>query len=271
MHATRIQLNRFLTKKSLGQHFLNDDRIALRITEALPDIKPDGKVIEVGPGLGVLTRILRTRFPGQLYISEIDRRIIQLASEQWLLGQDKILAGDFLKQDLDRLHSGNLYIIGNFPYNISSQIVFHILHHKEIVSLAVGMFQREMAQRITAGHGSKAYGVISVLTQAYYAAEYLFEVAPQYFSPPPKVHSAVIRLKRKTQPETWDASILRNLVKAAFNQRRKKLSNALAQMKGADRILAQYGWSHLRAEQLSVEQFIQFTEELQNEKSADNR
>lgn len=255
----------FKTKKSLGQHFLNDDHIALQIVDALKPVLPDGKVIEIGPGLGVLTKFLIKKYPDQFYISEIDDRILKLASTQWQLVENKILAGDFLRLDLNTLKSNNIYLIGNFPYNISSQIVFHLLKYKDVAVLAVGMFQREMARRITAKHGNKDYGVISVLTQAYYNTEYLFEVTPDKFSPPPKVHSAVIRLQRKNQSEMWNESVLRTIVKTAFNQRRKKLSNALASVEGAIEILIKHGWEHLRAEQLSVEDYIQFTLELQHE------
>ncbi|MFZ1611187.1 MAG: 16S rRNA (adenine(1518)-N(6)/adenine(1519)-N(6))-dimethyltransferase RsmA [Chitinophagales bacterium] len=258
-------MNRFKTKKSLGQHFLNDDQIALQIVEALQPVLTDGKVIEIGPGLGVLTKFLIKKYPDQFYISEIDDRILKLASTQWQLEQNKILAGDFLRLDLYTLRSKNIYLIGNFPYNISSQIVFHLLKYKDVVVLAVGMFQREMAKRITAKHGNKDYGVICVLTQAYYTTEYLFEVTPDKFSPPPKVHSAVIKLQRKNQTEMWNESLLRTIVKTAFNQRRKKLSNALASVEGALEILKKHDWEHLRAEQLSVEDYIQFTLELQHE------
>lgn len=258
-------MSRFQTKKSLGQHFLNDDAIAEQIVKALSPVATESAVLEIGPGLGVLTKYLLPEYSDRFYIAEIDDRILHIAKTRWNINADRILAGDFLKLDLSLLPELQINVIGNFPYNISSQIIFHILQFKNRVPLAVGMFQREMAKRITAQHGNKDYGVITVLTQAYYATEYLFDVAPEKFDPPPKVHSSVIRIKRIASEKIFDENVLRLVVKTAFNQRRKKLSNALAGLSGAAVILEKNNWHNKRAEELSVDEFIEFAIALRHE------
>ncbi|MFN3667059.1 MAG: ribosomal RNA small subunit methyltransferase A, partial [Sediminibacterium sp.] len=196
--------------------------------------------------------------------------ILQIASQQWLMSESKILQGDFLKTDFQKIIEPQFAIIGNFPYNISSQIIFKVLENKVRIPLLVGMFQREMAQRIVAHHGNRDYGIISIFTQAYYHAEYLFSVDATKFLPMPKVQSAVIRLKAKRPEKDWDEELFRKIVKLAFNQRRKKLCNAVASLNGAPAVLEKNKWADLRAEALSVEDYIQFTLDMQNEKGINN-
>lgn len=263
-------MNHFIKKKSLGQHFLNDESVAQEIVHALDFTDLEMAVLEIGPGLGVLTKYLIEKFKTRLYISEIDERILRIASQHWLIPESNILNGNFLKNDFQKITEAQFAIIGNFPYNISSQIIFKALEFKNRIPLLVGMFQYEMAKRVVAQHGNKDYGVLSVLTQAYYQSEYLLSVSATKFSPPPKVESAVIRLRKKTQSVEWDEVLFRKIVKLAFNQRRKKLSNAMSSLSGAVAVLKKNDWAHLRAETLSVQDYIQFTFDLQNEEGINN-
>jgi 16S rRNA (adenine1518-N6/adenine1519-N6)-dimethyltransferase len=249
-------------RKSLGQHFLLNETAAERIVDALLEIYTAQTILEIGPGTGILSKHL-LKHPKNIFFSEIDERIIRFLKEELNIDAANILAGDFLQQNLQQLPAGPLGIIGNFPYNISSQIIFKVLEAVQKVPALVGMFQKEMALRLAARHGNKNYGVITVLTQAVYSVEYLFELPPSDFDPPPAVYSAVVRLIRKPAWEFYDETIFRQLVKTAFNQRRKKLSNALASMPVAVEILHQLNFADCRAEQLSVADFIEVAKKIQ--------
>lgn len=243
-------------KKQLGQHFLTDTATAQRIAATLTGYGGYQHVIEVGPGTGMLTQFLKEQ-PYKLLLSEVDTESIRhLIEQKGYLDTDFI--GDFLQIDLPYHVRGPVAIIGNYPYNISTQIVFKVLEYRNQVPEMTGMFQREVAWRICSPHGSKDYGIISVLVQAFYHAEYLFTVNEGVFNPPPKVKSGVLRLQRLPKDPDCNPSSLFRVVKTAFNQRRKMLSNALKPVlpEGYDDPL---GIGSKRAEQLSVEQFIQLT------------
>lgn len=217
----------FKTKKSLGQHFLKEDSIAKDIAHALI-LEKGLKVLEVGPGQGMLTQHLIQRPDIDLTLIELDHRLPTYLKEQFPILQEKVIEQDVLKFDFDAWTNQKVALIGNYPYNISSQILFKVIENRHKIDQMVGMFQREVAQRICSESGTKAYGVLSVLTQIYYKTYYLFEVPPEAFNPPPKVVSAVIRLERTTEfDDVVDYHLFRKIVKTAFNQRRKKLSNAL--------------------------------------------
>ena len=247
-------------KKFLGQHFLTDENIAARIVESL---SPDSHhVLEIGPGMGVLTKYLITKDDIDFHVVEIDRESVAYLHDHYPTLD--VIEGDFLKYDLTALFHDSFSIIGNFPYNISSQILFKVYDNREQVTEVVGMFQKEVAERVAAGPGSKTYGILSVLLSAFYNIEYLFTVHEHVFNPPPKVKSAVIRLRRNNVKHLeCDEKLFVQVVKAGFNQRRKTLRNALKQLNmpieniGED-ILAK------RAEQLSVEQFIDITKTIQS-------
>ncbi|MDZ7847356.1 MAG: 16S rRNA (adenine(1518)-N(6)/adenine(1519)-N(6))-dimethyltransferase RsmA [Owenweeksia sp.] len=249
-------------KKHLGQHFLNNQRVAAQIADALTG-QGYSQVVEIGPGMGVLTKFLKER-KEELYLVEIDGESVNYLHRHFDLPYDHILEADFLRLPLARIFDHPVAVIGNFPYNISSQIIFKVLENKDRVPELVGMFQKEVAERIVAGPGSKTYGVISVLTAAYYEREYLFTVAATEFKPPRKVQSGVIRLKRKQQRELGaDENLFRLVVKTAFNQRRKTLKNALKALNlPAD--MAQDPLLTKRAEQLGLEDFVYITNSLQN-------
>lgn len=239
----------------MGQHFLKDEQISRRIVEALQK-NPVHQLLEVGPGGGALTKYL-------LGIPDIELRCVELDDEkvQWLSAhfpalKDKIIPGSIL--EIDRPFAGEFTVIGNFPYNISSQILFRMLEWKDSVPVMIGMFQKEVAQRTAAKEGSKIYGVISVLVQAFYEVEYLFEVEENSFNPPPKVKSAVIRLtRRKEVPKMKSEKHLFNLVKTAFNQRRKTLRNAVKSLFEPKEL--EDPIFNKRAEQLSVVDFAALT------------
>ena len=245
-------------KKALGQHFLIDQNIAQRIVEQLsPDVE---SVIEVGAGTGVLTQYLVQNVLDKFHVIEIDKESIAYLEKHFPMLGERLIEGDFLRTDLSQFGKQNMAVIGNFPYNISSQIFFQVLKYKEQVVEVVGMVQKEMAERMAAKEGSKTYGILSVLMQAWYDIEYLFTVHEHVFSPPPKVKSAVIRLRRNdVQRLDCDEQLFARVVKIGFNQRRKTLRNALRQLSlpleaiPAD-LLA------LRAEQLTVDQFVQITQ-----------
>lgn len=246
---------RVRAKKYLGQHFLNDIPTAYRIADGLGAVGCS-HVLEVGPGMGVLTGRLLDRFGDRLWVIEIDGESVDYLSAKFPVLIPRILAEDFLRLDIGRITDGPVAVIGNFPYNISSQILFHLLEYREQVMEITGMFQREVAKRLTAGPGNKEYGILSVLMGAYYHSEYLFSVPPDVFDPPPKVTSGVIRFVRKDDislpcsPDTF-----KRVVKMAFNQRRKTLRNALSAIWSED--LETTGFGGLRAEQLSVGQFLE--------------
>ena len=245
----------YTLKKSLGQHFLVDESVSKRIVEVLLEQKPS-QLLEVGPGGGALTKYLVT-------LEGIDLKCVELDDEKvaWLEKNFPVLKGKIIHQsilDIDLPFEGNFTVIGNFPYNISSQIVFKVIDWKEQVNVMIGMFQKEVAERIAAKHGSKVYGVTSVLTQAFFDVEYLFEVGEQAFNPPPKVKSAVIRMTPRKQPlEIKSERALFNLVKTAFNQRRKTLRNALKPIFLMEDMQEEF--FNKRAEQLSVEDFAALT------------
>lgn len=240
-------------KKHLGQHFLNDQNIASKIVDSL-SYKPYDLVLEVGPGMGVLTQFLLQK-QVKVYVAEIDKESVDYLKINYPQLENNIV-GDFLKLEFEELFSDNFAVIGNFPYNISSQIVFKILENKHAIPEMVGMFQKEVAERIAAQKGNKIYGILSVLTQAYYNVDYLFTVHENVFTPPPKVKSAVIRLKRyRDKIEDINDEFFFKLVKAGFNQRRKTLRNALKVL-NIPQHLESHEFLNLRAEQLSVEDFI---------------
>ena len=251
-------------KKSLGQHFLNDKGIAARIVSSL---KADGirHVIEVGPGMGALTPFLLQEQRYETRFVEIDRDAAEYLKSQYPDIQDKLALADFLRYPLEE-HFGNepLAIIGNFPYNISSQIFFRILDYRQQVKEVVGMLQKEVAERIAAPPGSKTYGITSVLLQAFYDIEYLFTVHEHVFTPPPKVKSGVIRLTRNRVVQLpCNETMFFRVVKTAFNQRRKMLGNSLKSLlpagHAANPILSK------RPEQLGIHEFIELTQFIENE------
>ncbi len=247
-------------KKHLGQHFLTDLAVARRIAGSLP-AEAGEEVLEVGPGMGVLTQFLIERSAAEgfaLAAAEIDAEsVAYLAANYPSL---KVTEGDFLQMDLAADYPAGVKIIGNFPYNISSQIFFKILDNRSLVSCAVGMVQREVAQRIAEPPGSKTYGILSVLLQAWYDIEYLFTVGEGVFDPPPKVKSAVIRLTRNNVESLGcDETLFRKVVKAGFGQRRKTLRNSLRAGFPALPPEAQHPYYGLRPETLSVAQFVELT------------
>lgn len=244
-------------KKHLGQHFLTDENIALKIVEGL-SFEGYNKVLEVGPGTGVLTKYLLERNV-QLFLAEIDTESIDYLKQNYPKLSENNFVGDFLKTDFSYTNGDQLAIIGNFPYNISSQILFKIVDHFQQIPEMVGMFQKEVAERTAAVPRTKDYGILSVLVQAYYDVKYLFTVHENVFNPPPKVKSGVIRLTRNPKPGLEDNEILlKQIVKAGFNQRRKKLSNAL-KILNIPEALKTHEFMDKRAEELSVEDFISFT------------
>jgi 16S rRNA (adenine1518-N6/adenine1519-N6)-dimethyltransferase len=243
-------------KKSLGQHFLKDKAIARRISDSLSGSGYDS-VLEIGPGMGILTRFLLERKFGDFRVIEIDNESIYYLQTNFP-GLSNLIQGDFLKMDIDYLFPEKLGIIGNFPYNISTQILFKVLDHRNKIVEVTCMLQKEVAERICAGPGSKTYGILSVFLQAFYDIEYLFTVSENVFSPPPKVKSGVIRLRRnEIQFLDCDEKLFLKVVKTCFNQRRKTLRNSVRsafQLKSED-----YPELYLRPEQLSVDQFIKLT------------
>lgn len=240
-------------KKSLGQHFLRDENIARKVTGSL-DLPDDIPLLEIGPGTGVLTKYLFAS-GRDMKVIEIDREAHSHLQVRFPSRADRIILGDFLKQDLEGIFPGSFAVIGNFPYNISSQIFFRILDHHRKIPQVVCMIQREVADRLRAVPGSKTYGILSVLLQAFYDVRMLFTVGPSVFWPPPKVHSAVIRLARNDRKELpCSEETFRRIVKTAFNQRRKVLRNSLKSIINPevfDRELM-----GTRPEQLGVEDFI---------------
>lgn len=246
-------------KKFLGQHFLHDQSIAQRIVESLQVAGSNNRVLEIGPGMGVLTKYMVT-MPLDLKLVELDRDSVAYLHKHYPALQNRIVEGDFLKLDLKNFFNDTFHIIGNFPYNISSQIFFKVLEHHDQVDQVVCMLQKEVADRIAAKHGNKTYGILSVLLQAYYDIEFLFKVPPGVFTPPPKVMSGVIRLKRNGVTKLkCDEQLFVKVVKQGFNNRRKTLRNALKNLTLAVEISA-LEIMDKRAEQLSVDEFIHLTQ-----------
>jgi 16S rRNA (adenine1518-N6/adenine1519-N6)-dimethyltransferase len=248
----------YILKKSLGQHFLHDDAICRKIVDALP-VTMGMKLWEIGPGGGALTRYLKD-IPGiGFHALEIDREKIAYLLNRYPDLEGRLKEGDILKEDPP--FAGSFSLIGNFPYNISSQILFRVLEWKARIPTVVGMFQKEVAQRIASGPGNKSYGILSVLVQAYYQVEYLFEVDQQCFTPPPKVKSAVIRLRNLGDPyQIGDVRKFTRLVKAAFGQRRKMLRNPLKPF-FSEEILKDPFFSR-RAETLSIAEFVNLSKQI---------
>ena len=251
-------------KKHLGQHFLKDEEVAQRIADTLT-LDSYKNVLEIGPGMGVLTKYLLEK-PYTTYVCEIDSESVTYLQAHYLKLSNKILEKDFLKYDLTQTFKQEPFaIIGNFPYNISTQIVFKTLEMRDQIPEFSGMFQKEGAQRICAPHGNKTDGILSVLTQAFYHAEYLFTVPPDVFNPPPKVDSGVMRLVRKenyTLP--CDEKLFYRVVKTAFQQRRKTLRNSLKTFNLSDNLKEDTIFG-LRPEQLSVQGFVDLTIKIAND------
>ncbi len=249
-------------KKHLGQHFLTDENIASKIADTL-SFEGYEKVLEIGPGMGVLTKYLLEK-KAEIHVIEIDTESVEYLESNYLHLRGRIHEKDFLKHDLSQIFRNEQFaIIGNFPYNISTQIVFKVLELRDQIPEFSGMFQKEVAKRICEKEGNKTYGILSVLTQAFYEAEYLFTVPPSVFNPPPKVDSGVLRLTRKddfTLP--CDEKLFFRVVKTAFNQRRKTMRNSLKIFNLPDNLRedAIFG---LRPEQLSFQQFIELTQKIE--------
>lgn len=256
-------MDKVRAKKHLGQHFLKDENIAKRIADSLLG---EVSVLEIGPGMGVLTKYLNSSDTVKtLELVEIDSESVAYLNETYPELRQHIHGGDFLKMDLNAIFPQPYAIIGNFPYNISSQILFKILDNRNKINQVVGMFQKEVAERVVASSGSKTYGILSVLLSAYYTGEYLFTVDENVFSPPPKVKSAVIRLMRNSTTRLdCDEQLFVRLVKTAFNQRRKMLRSSL---KPLNLSLANIEEPLLtkRAEQLTLEDFIHITKSINND------
>ncbi len=250
-------------KKFLGQHFLKDQNIAHRIVDSLVLSKELNHVVEIGPGTGVLTQYSLDNPAIDLNVVEIDRESVSYLAEHFPSLQDRIISRDFLELEIEKDFPKGLIIIGNFPYNISSQIFFKVLDHRHQVDQVVCMIQKEVADRIAEKEGSKTYGILSVLLQTFYDIEYLFKVPPGVFFPPPKVMSAVIRLVRNQRDYLpCDEALYRKVVKQAFQTRRKTLRNALKSL-NLNPSIYKLDIMDKRAEQLSVEQFIFLTQEIE--------
>lgn len=249
-------------KKHLGQHFLKDESIAAAIADTM-NFEGYQDVLEIGPGMGVLTKYLLEK-PVTTYVIEIDAESVVYLNENFPKLKDKIISKDFLKYNINETFEGKQFgIIGNFPYNISTQIVFRTLEYRNQIPEFAGMFQKEVAERICEKKGTKAYGILSVLVQAFYDAEYLFTVDEHVFDPPPKVKSGVLRLRRKenfTLP--CSEKLFFTVVKTAFQQRRKTLRNSLKTLNLSDN-LREDSIFDLRPEQLTVDQFIGLTQKIE--------
>ena len=245
-------------KKYLGQHFLKDENIARKIADTL-SLEGYDNVLEIGPGMGVLTKYLLDK-PIKTHVIELDSESVVYLKNHFSNRDLTIFEADFLKFDLSKIFQNHQFaIIGNFPYNISSQIVFKALEHRALIPEFSGMFQKEVAQRICAKEGSKTYGILSVLTQAFYEAQYLFTVPPTVFNPPPKVDSGVLLLKRKSNFQLpCNESLFFKIVKTSFQQRRKTLRNSLKTFNLSNNLKANTIFGQ-RPEQLSVSQFIELT------------
>ncbi len=249
-------------KKHLGQHFLRDEGIARAIVELLNGEHVE-HILEIGPGTGVLTKYLLERDKFISHVVELDRESVNYLMSHYPELRQRIHSEDFLQMDLSKIGSP-LAIIGNFPYNISSQILFKVLEHKDDVPELVGMFQKEVAKRVASGPGNKDYGILSVLLQAYYDIEYALDVPAHVFDPPPKVESAVIRMVRNDRKELpCDPQLFKSVVKTAFNQRRKTLRNSLSGLMNGNELPMEL--SGKRPERLGVDEFIRITLQIQDQ------
>lgn len=250
-------------KKYLGQHFLKDTNIARKITDSLQPLTQE--VLEIGPGMGVLTRQLFSKPEFSVIAIDVDKESIEYLHGEFPEYKEKIIYGDFLKMDIKNIYSTPFSIIGNLPYNISSQIFFKVIENRELVRQVVCMIQKEVAERISAPSGSKTYGILSVFLQTYYDIEYLFTVHEQVFDPPPKVKSAVIRMIRNQRSSLpCQEGLFFTVVKTSFNQRRKTLRNSL-------KAILPEGFESeklaLRPEQLNVNDFISLCQEIEYHKN----
>lgn len=252
-------------KKFLGQHFLKDLKVAQDIADTV-DSQPELPVLEVGPGMGVLTQFL-VKKERTVKVVEVDYESVAYLREAFPSLEDHIIEDDFLKMNINRTFDGNPFVLtGNYPYNISSQIFFKMLDNKELIPCCTGMIQKEVAERIAAGPGSKTYGILSVLIQAWYEVEYLFTVSEHVFNPPPKVKSAVIRMTRnQTHDLGCNEKLFKQVVKTTFNQRRKTLRNSIKPILGKESSILQDEIFNKRPEQLSVQQFVELTNMVEKE------
>ena len=246
-------------KKFLGQHFLTDLGIANDIADTV-DACPDLPVLEVGPGMGVLTQFLMKK-DREVKVVELDFESVAYLKQNFPALDGQIIENDFLKLKLENIFEGKPFVLtGNYPYNISSQIFFKMLDYKDLIPCCTGMIQKEVAERIAAGPGSKTYGILSVLIQAWYKVEYLFTVHEHVFNPPPKVKSAVIRMTRnETTNLGCDEKLFKNIVKTTFNQRRKTLRNSISSILDKSHPLSADPIFNKRPEQLSVKEFVELT------------
>jgi 16S rRNA (adenine1518-N6/adenine1519-N6)-dimethyltransferase len=250
-------MDRIRHKRSLGQHFLKEEHIAGQVAASLDSAPKVDQIVEVGPGQGVLTKYLVDR-PEKLHLVELDQRLIDPLKARFPAIADRIVNEDFLRSDLSGF-KGTLAVIGNYPYNISSQILFKVLENRDRILFMSGMFQKEVAARIAGPSGNKDYGVLSVLAQAYFDVAYLFDVPPTAFDPPPQVDSGVISMVRKDGDPPVKYEDLRKVVKAAFSMRRKTLRNCLKSLI-EDKALLEQPLFDKRAEQLTVQDFIDLTQ-----------
>jgi 16S rRNA (adenine1518-N6/adenine1519-N6)-dimethyltransferase len=244
-------------KKSLGQHFLRDQEVLERIAQSVAALLPIDILIEVGPGMGALTEQIIDVVDTNYFVIEKDDRFVVELPKKFPKLADHIFHQDVLTFDFNRFESNDITVVGNYPYNISNLIMFWIIENVDKVTQSVGMFQKEVARRISSKHGSKEYGILSVLSQSLYEVEYLFDIAPESFDPPPKVVSGVISMKRRAVPLA-DYDKLKKLVKAAFNLRRKMMSNSLKGLQFSDMTMYEE-IKNLRPEQLSIEQFCELS------------
>ena len=252
-------------KKFLGQHFLTDLSVAQRIANTI-DVCPELPVLEVGPGMGVLTQYILKK-SRELKVVEIDFDSVPYLHEHFPELGDNIIEGDFLQMNLCEVFDGRPFVLtGNYPYNISSQIFFKMIEHRDLIPCCTGMIQKEVAERMAASPGSKTYGVLSVLVQAWYDVEYLFTVPETVFNPPPKVKSAVIRLMRNEKSALGcDEQLFRRIVKTVFTMRRKMMRNGMKQILGKDSSLLTDSVFTQRPEQLSVQDYIDLTNRVEAE------
>ncbi len=257
-----MQIKKVRPKKNLGQHFLTDLNVARAIADTV-DACPDIPILEVGPGMGVLTQYLTTK-NRQVKVVEIDRESVEYLNSMYPMLRDNILGEDFLRMDLTKVFQGEKFVLtGNYPYDISSQIFFKMLDNRQLIPCCTGMIQREVALRIASQPGNKQYGILSVLIQAWYDVEYLFTVDENVFNPPPKVKSAVIRMTRNSVKNLGcDEELFKQVVKSVFNQRRKMLRVSLRQIitgVPSDDVFFAHELMTKRPEQLSIPQFVELT------------
>ncbi|WP_394366703.1 16S rRNA (adenine(1518)-N(6)/adenine(1519)-N(6))-dimethyltransferase RsmA [Blattabacterium cuenoti] len=256
-----MQMHKLFYKKKFDQHFLKDQNIAKKIVNYL-SFKNYNTVVEVGPGLGILTQYLLANPSNHVFLIEIDKELISFLKRKFFIPKNQILHKNFLKWNPEEIKLKNFAIIGNFPYKISSQILFHILKYYQYIPECVGMFQKEVAKRITSYKGKKTYGILSVLVQTFYEVKYLFTVTEKVFFPIPNVQSAVISLKRKNEIIYCNQNMLFQCVKIAFNQRRKKLKNSLKFFNHIPNF-HKIPFLNKRAEELSVKEFLKLTKEIE--------